>query len=390
MTEGRLVLMGSGELAPGLVATHRHAAEAAGAVSVTIVDSPYGFQENADDLTARIEEFFDVSLGLPGEVATLRSAEEDPLAIERAVAAVRRARYLFAGPGSPTHALRVWGGTGFADAVAEVILDGGSACFASAASLAVGTRAMPVYQIYKVGDPPHWHPGLGITDRLGLPMAIVPHWNNAEGGTHDTSRCYVGLRRLAVMARVLDHGILGIDEHTAVTLDFGARTATVTGLGGISIIGPHGAGLGDGEARVESGSVIGLDQLAHGLGAGVVAEVSAPAEAETSKDLRSSLAAGDAEGVVAALLELDAATRGHAGSALRSAIVELLAPLRRGLIPRREVVAPFVDLILETRASLRASGSFDAADRLRDALVDLGLEINDGPDGTTWVDPGRT
>ncbi len=383
---GRLVLMGSGEMAPGLVATHRAGIEAAGAEAITVLDTPFGFQENADQLTERITEFFDVSLNRPSEVASLRLGSAPAVEVEEMVAAVRRSRYVFSGPGAPTHALRVWGPTRLADALVDVVEGGATVCFASAASLTLGTRTIPVYQIYKVGDPAHWHTGLGVTARLGLPMVVVPHWNNAEGGTHDTSRCYVGLRRLTDMAAECEEGILGIDEHTAATIDFGAGTVTVTGAGGISIIGPHGAGLGDGEFRVEAGASISLDELRDRLAAGGAAPRTT-ARATVPPTFREALDAGDAEAALAAILDVEASSDGDPArrAVLRSMLVDLGRAAADGLADPAEVVGPFVELLLALRTDLRGRGDYASADAVRDGLVGLDVEVRDTPEGTEWV-----
>jgi hypothetical protein len=68
--------------------------------------------------------------------------------------------------------------------------------FASAAACIVGNRTLPVYEVYKVGQAPRWLEGLDLVGAAGLPVAIVPHYDNAEGGTHDTRFCYMGDRRL--------------------------------------------------------------------------------------------------------------------------------------------------------------------------------------------------
>jgi cysteinyl-tRNA synthetase len=46
--------------------------------------------------------------------------------------------------------------------------------------------------------------------------------------------------------------------------------------------------------------------------------------------------------------------------------------------------APFVDLLVTLRGDLRAAKQFALADRVRDGLLALGVELRDGPDGTTW------
>ncbi|MEX1103076.1 MAG: DALR domain-containing protein, partial [Dehalococcoidia bacterium] len=45
---------------------------------------------------------------------------------------------------------------------------------------------------------------------------------------------------------------------------------------------------------------------------------------------------------------------------------------------------PFVDLLVSLRGELRAAKQFALADRVRDGLLELGVELRDGPDGTTW------
>ena len=47
MRPGRLILMGSGEMSTRLLAAHRTGIERAGAREVVVLDTPFGFQENA-------------------------------------------------------------------------------------------------------------------------------------------------------------------------------------------------------------------------------------------------------------------------------------------------------------------------------------------------------
>ena len=46
--------------------------------------------------------------------------------------------------------------------------------------------------------------------------------------------------------------------------------------------------------------------------------------------------------------------------------------------------APFIDLLIEVRASLRAAKQWDAADQIRIGLQDRGIILEDSPSGTTW------
>jgi len=77
-------------------------------VPAAIIDTPYGFQENADELSARTVEFFGSSVGRPVAVASYRSRDVDAVTLATAVARIREARYIMAGPGSPSYALRQW------------------------------------------------------------------------------------------------------------------------------------------------------------------------------------------------------------------------------------------------------------------------------------------
>lgn len=73
-----------------------------------------------------------------------------------------------------------------------------------------------------------------------------------------------------------------------------------------------------------------------------------------------------------------------AQSALR-ALMEVLG--LRPEAPRRHGGAeaePFVDLLVEVRSALRQAKQWELADRIRDRLAELGVQLEDGPQGTTW------
>jgi cysteinyl-tRNA synthetase len=46
--------------------------------------------------------------------------------------------------------------------------------------------------------------------------------------------------------------------------------------------------------------------------------------------------------------------------------------------------APFIDLVVELRNSLRKEKQWALADTIRDRLAELGVVLEDGKDGTTW------
>jgi cysteinyl-tRNA synthetase len=52
--------------------------------------------------------------------------------------------------------------------------------------------------------------------------------------------------------------------------------------------------------------------------------------------------------------------------------------------PAAVEVAPFIELLVAVRSELRAAKQWALADRVRDGLVELGIELKDSADGTTW------
>jgi len=230
--------MGSGETAPTMIKPHREFFARLGDAPAVVLDTPYGFQENADDISDRAVAYFDASVGRKVNVVSWRSRDLAPAARARALADLGDAGWIFAGPGSPTYALRQWRDTEVPQLITDRLQRGGVVIFASAAALTLGSHTVPVYEIYKAGESPAWAEGLNIVRQVtGMPVVVVPHYDNAEGGHHDTRFCYLGERRLSQMEQMLpdDTFIIGVDEHTAVTLDLDATTATVSGNGTMTI-----------------------------------------------------------------------------------------------------------------------------------------------------------
>jgi len=377
---GRVIIMGSGELAPGLVATHRAGIEASGAREVVILDTPYGFQENAPQLTRKLVDFFDTSLNIGSRVAELGDRNASAVDRERFVAAIIKARYVFSGPGSPSYALDIWREAGVGGALRSVVLAGGTVTFASAASLTLGRRAIPVYEIYKVGEPPRWLDGLDLMTDLGLPCVFVPHWNNTEGGNHDTSRCYIGERRLSLLERQLDVGIIGVDEHTAAVFDFAAGKCEVFGRGSVTI-------RGESEHVVDSGSSLNLDQVARILGVLTPAPVVAASPPEERSTFADAIAAGDGDRILQLLLEQATLAVHDEGvrRRFRSMLVEIVDVAQDGLRDPGAVIGVYVDLLLDLRERARSTGDYETADDVRDGLAKLGIEVRDSTDGFNWV-----
>ena len=128
---------------------------------------------------------------------------DDPQIIEP----IYSADLVFMGPGSPTYAVRQ-----LHDSLAWYALLarhrlGAAIALASAAVIAISAYALPVYEIYKVGEDLHWKPGLDFFGMYGLPLVFIPHWNNNDGGEElDTSRCFMGQQRFARLVELLPEG----------------------------------------------------------------------------------------------------------------------------------------------------------------------------------------
>ena len=95
-----LTIMGSGETAPPMAKVHRLLVERLGPppVNVVLLDTPYGFQENTDQISQRAAGYFERNLGVTPGVARWRSVTDDVLRREQALAQIRDAAYVFAGP----------------------------------------------------------------------------------------------------------------------------------------------------------------------------------------------------------------------------------------------------------------------------------------------------
>jgi cyanophycinase-like exopeptidase len=353
-----LTLMGSGETAPAMAAVHRRLLERLGPPPVTgaIIDSPYSFQENAAEISARAVEWFERHTGVRMRVAGIRGPGQDPAEREEALQHLRDAAYIFSGPGSPSHALRLWHDEAVPAILAERLETGGAITLASAAALTVGAWTVPVYEIYKVGQEPFWLSGLDLLGPLGLSVAVIPHYDNAEGGTHDTRYCYVGERRLRVLEQDLpaDHFILGIDSHTALILDLDAGTATVHGRGGVTV---RAAGHSHVLPRGSTTILADLPGIAADLAARVA--TSGPPLTPTPRET----------------LEPPAAP----------ALSPTLEPPAASPLPAaRPLPAALVDLLVEIRDRARRDHDWALSDRIRDALAEAGIELRDRADRTDW------
>ena len=430
-----------------MVTVHRDLVSRLGLASpqAIVLATPYAFQENAADVSARTQRYFADSVGLQVRVAAGTSPSADPRMAPplippdeedeaRQAAGIRAADWVFAGPGSPSYALAHWQAGPIAAGLRDRVLAGdGLTVLASAAAATAGRFTLPVYEIYKAGGAPRWLDGLDVLGPLGLTVALIPHYDNAEGGRYDTRHCYLGERRLAVMERELgaDAAVLGVDEHTAVLIDLRTSDVEIRGRGGVtvrrsgdSVVLPAGTRLSVAELR---DLVQGIRRAAGG-GRGPAGEQDAPAgggpaepggedgaaagdggvpplplpEIMAAAERRFEAAAGtrDADAMVGVILELETAIgqweadtdedqgTEQARALLRSLVGRLGRVARDGLTDPRDRLRPTVEPLLELRTTLRGAGNFAAADAIREALTAAGLDVSDTPEGTRWQPTG--
>ncbi|MHB8458737.1 MAG: type 1 glutamine amidotransferase family protein [Candidatus Limnocylindrales bacterium] len=402
-----LAIMGSGETGPTMAKVHRALFDLLERdAPATILDTPYGFQENADEISRRTVDYFRTSVGRTVGVATYRAADLPTIVTATAVARIAAASLVLAGPGSPSYALRQWAGGPIPEALVAKVLGGGILTMASAAALTLGIATIPVYEIYKVGAAPSWLDGLDLLGRAtGLRAAVVPHYDNAEGGTHDTRFCYIGERRLRVLERDLPEGafILGVDSHTALILDLERGSARVAGLGGVTVrvagrntVFPRGT-----ETQIAAFEAAAME-LRGGSGSTDVPTIpSGPAslsdavarhEAATAE----ALAGGEVGGVVAGLLDLDELIERRIRTGEDSAEIDISRTTFRALLvrlgdlagqpgPSPDDILPLVRTLVELRSRARSADDWATADLIRSSLLEAGVEVHDAPAGSTWT-----
>ncbi|MGH3770565.1 MAG: CysS/YqeB C-terminal domain-containing protein [Pseudonocardiaceae bacterium] len=255
---------------------------------------------------------------------------------------------------------------------------------------------------------------MDLLARIGLRAAVIPHDDNTEGGTHDTRFCYLGERRLRVLEPMMapDTVVLGVDEHTAAVFDLDTDTVTVLGRGALTVR-RHAV-----STLFASGATVPIDELrAIAAGGGPApgrsstqrsaaqtpsAAPSLGAEAQRLADVfDTGLRSRDVNAAATAVLELEQAivdwvadteemdgTEGPRAM-LRRMVTRLAELAAVGARDPREVLAPFVETLLELREHAREQGSWTLADTVRDRLTAAGFEVRDTPRGARWLLTGR-
>lgn len=338
MTLGRIAFLGSGEtsLAGGRI-FETLARLIPSPLRIAILETPAGFELNASLVAGRVGDFLKTRLQnykpvidlIPARKRETEFSPDNPEILQPLL----RANFIFMGPGSPSYAARQLRGTLAWEIIRARHRQGATLVFASAATISVGQSILPVYEIYKVGEDVHVKEGLNLFADFGMQVSFIPHWNNAEGGVDlDTSRCFVGMERFEQWRKLTppENVVVGLDEHTGVTLDFESNACDVQGVSSVTVLNGKGAKM------YPAGSQFSLTELG-GL------KIPDPIETGIRADVwQMSLAAQSVEAEK----------------------------------PSAEVLA-----LLEQRRQARAAKDFAESDRLRNAIASLGWAVKDTKEG---------
>lgn len=344
MKPGLIALLGSGETSNSggqifeMLAEHLDLP-----LRVALLETPAGFELNAGQVTGRVGDYLRQRLqnfqpqivSVPARRREMPYSTQHPELLQPAA----EANLLFMGPGSPTYAVRQLRDSLAWDIFQAAHRQGAALALASAATISLGSQVLPVYEIFKAGEDPHWRPGLNFFAAYGLDLVIVPHWNNNQGGADvDTSRCFIGRERFdPLLARLQAHTcVLGIDEHTGALLDLENQTCRVIGQGGLHLLS-----TGKKQRDCSKGTCFHLSEF----------------------------------GPFHSLLDPAAGLTPQAWEMVAAARQPAIVPDAPSLAPL-EVVA-----LAEARLAARARKDWSAADTLRRQLAELGWRVVDTPEG---------
>jgi peptidase E len=409
--KGMIVLMGSGELTATMVEVHKELLGRVAAVPKAVfLDTPAGFQLNVEQISKKAQDYFQAHVQHSLAVASFKSHETiTAYEAEQAYHLLRAADFVLIGPGSPTYAVRQWQQSSIPEILINRIQEGGCLVAASAAALTVGRFTLPVYEIYKVGHELHWMDGMDVLKHFGFNLVVVPHWNNAEGGNHDTRFCFMGLPRFSQLVSLLpqDVSILGLDEHTACILDFENDEAVIKGIGTVTLQRSGSQMVFDTRERFSLEVLRGGDggtewkQTSPVLEDSETDTVTAGAAFwnrihQLETDFYHGLETHAAQKSANALLELDRTIWkaqqdlenpefiSQAREVLRELIVLLGMELAAAPKSLEDCLAPLVGDLIQLRENFRQKKQWKAADTVRKCLERSGAIIEDTKNGPQW------
>jgi len=268
--------------------------------------------------------------------------------------------------------------------------------------------------------PPHLHKAMRyclfaggkrirpILGKFGFHCVVIPHWNNAEGGTHDTRFCYMGEPRFKALAANLppDISILGLDEHTACIIDFAKEEIRIRGIGTVTL---RRSGSEISFAKGESyplGILYGEDaenKWQQKSSPPIASDQAVPTDDAfwekihwIQSSFEKSLETNDLEKATNALLELDG-TIWKAQQELentefisqgRDILRDMIVLLGTSLSPAQHntanSLAPLVEHLLTLRNQFRQEKKWKDADTIRRCLAEVNIAIEDTADSSRW------
>lgn len=343
MPLGQIAFLGSGEtsLAGGRI-FESLARLILDPLHVSVMETTAGFELNSAIVAGRVADFLKTRLQnykptidiIP---ARKKGTEFSPDNLE-ILKPLLQANLIFMGPGSPSYAVRQLSGTLAWDIIRARHRLGAILVFASAATISVGAWALPVYEIYKVGEDVHVKDGLNLFADFGLNLSFVPHWNNAEGGIDlDTSRCFVGRERFDQWRALLpvESVLVGLDEHTGIIIDCENKSCEVSGVSSVSVV------KRDGMEMYPAGASFSLSELG---------QITYPDPIEKG---------------------------------IRPDVWEMVVDAAK--IKNDEAPPAAALELLEKRKDARTRKDFPESDRLREELSTLGWTVQDSKDGQKLV-----
>lgn len=342
-TGGVVALFGSGEKTP----SGRRIFESVfkllpDSPKVAILETPAGFELNSAQVAESIANYLRHHLrNYKPQIwrieARKRGTDFSPDKIE-IVNSLLEADLVFMGPGSPTYAVRQLSGCIAWEYLIARHRIGAALAFSSAAIIAAGAFALPIYEIYKVGEDIHWKKGLDLFAAYSLSLVFVPHWNNTEGGKDlDTSRCFMGKARFKHLLEMLPETfrVVGIDEQTGLIIDFKNECCRVIGTGEVTLL------RSGSETKFSESQVFSIYELG---------------------DFR----VLDPEEYISPSVWEKALSTEHASQEVES-------------IPQKVII------IVDLREAARVAKNWEEADKLRVKIETMGWQVIDTPDGPEFI-----
>ena len=329
-----ITLFGSGETSPHMAKSYRDIFSnfSNNLSNNYLLDTPFGFQENHTSLSLKIIDYFNSKLSL--KLDNLNFSDSNSVNnFTEFKNKLANADFIFSGPGSPTYAMNLWEKHEIKKPLESSLESGCIIAFASAAALTLGTFVIPIYEIYKVGENKSLLPGLDLLDFLNKETIVVPHFNNKEGGDHDTTHCFIGEKRFKKILEKHYHDCceelltIGIEEHTALVFDLNQSLISVKGNGSVFIKSING------DLEIKNGESININEInSNFIPSEAVNDNLENIEASSSKPT----------------IELD------------------------------------IEYLIDIRSQARANKNWELSDQIRDLLSQKNISISDEEGSTKW------